>query len=450
MRTAQWRSMLTGRAGSPALPGHSRADVRETRSAVHPFAGTEDLSRSHFETQDSIELGQPVGGRAQSALDPRTSRRDLERASGKAGSRYRFAPRVLSGRDGYSERSRSRRWGKSLRSMRGRRGFLPTCTPARACRPSRMASSCARRSPRPLRSRCRRRIAGAIAPKGFELGGAPPRPIDACGEFRHRLRRYRRLGYARQRGRRPGRLAATSRALGRDLCALSQEPGDEWKNTVVVVLSEFGRTFQREQQSEARPRAQLRPLILGGSIAGGRIAGAQLKIAPGTLFQDRDFPVLNEYRACSPDCLRGCGRSHRTRFKPSFLRPRLLICRSYDRSFSTGEGSMQLRTAALAIILKLSTTPSRAGAASKAAPDLSGDWVAEFTLTGTSNRRTRLFPLHSAADRQHANRHVAQHIGHRLHRQRQDRSAPEHRARQHLHGCSEVGRDGRHSTRAQG
>ena len=27
-----------------------------------PFAGTEDLSRSHFETQDSIELGQPVGG----------------------------------------------------------------------------------------------------------------------------------------------------------------------------------------------------------------------------------------------------------------------------------------------------------------------------------------------------------------------------------------------------
>src|ERR1700750_1467597 len=27
-----------------------------------PFAGTEDLSRSHFETQDSIELGQPLSG----------------------------------------------------------------------------------------------------------------------------------------------------------------------------------------------------------------------------------------------------------------------------------------------------------------------------------------------------------------------------------------------------
>ena len=28
-----------------------------------PFAGTHDLSRSHFETQDSIELGQPLDGR---------------------------------------------------------------------------------------------------------------------------------------------------------------------------------------------------------------------------------------------------------------------------------------------------------------------------------------------------------------------------------------------------
>src|SRR5271168_5306473 len=30
--------------------------------AFVPFAGTEDLSRSHFETQDSIELGQPLSG----------------------------------------------------------------------------------------------------------------------------------------------------------------------------------------------------------------------------------------------------------------------------------------------------------------------------------------------------------------------------------------------------
>ncbi len=30
--------------------------------AFVPFAGTDDMSRSHFETQDTIELGQPIAG----------------------------------------------------------------------------------------------------------------------------------------------------------------------------------------------------------------------------------------------------------------------------------------------------------------------------------------------------------------------------------------------------
>ena len=37
--------------------------------------------------------------------------------------------------------------------------------------------------------------------------------------------------------------------------------------------------------------------ILGGSINGGRIAGEQTKVERASLFQDRDYPVLNEYRA---------------------------------------------------------------------------------------------------------------------------------------------------------
>jgi hypothetical protein len=37
--------------------------------------------------------------------------------------------------------------------------------------------------------------------------------------------------------------------------------------------------------------------ILGGSVNGGRIAGEQTKVERANLFQDRDYPVLNEYRA---------------------------------------------------------------------------------------------------------------------------------------------------------
>jgi uncharacterized protein (DUF1501 family) len=36
---------------------------------------------------------------------------------------------------------------------------------------------------------------------------------------------------------------------------------------------------------------------LGGAISGGTIAGEQQAVGRGTLFQDRDLPVLNDYRA---------------------------------------------------------------------------------------------------------------------------------------------------------
>jgi uncharacterized protein (DUF1501 family) len=37
--------------------------------------------------------------------------------------------------------------------------------------------------------------------------------------------------------------------------------------------------------------------VLGGRVQGGNIAGVQQKIVRNTLFQDRDHPVLNDYRA---------------------------------------------------------------------------------------------------------------------------------------------------------
>src|SRR5450755_1608918 len=47
---------------APALRDTIGAMYLQRQVAFVPFAGTDDLSRSHFETQDSIELGQPVNG----------------------------------------------------------------------------------------------------------------------------------------------------------------------------------------------------------------------------------------------------------------------------------------------------------------------------------------------------------------------------------------------------
>src|ERR1700722_12460564 len=46
---------------APAVRDTIGAMYQQRQVAFIPFAGTDDLSRSHFETQDSIELGQPSG-----------------------------------------------------------------------------------------------------------------------------------------------------------------------------------------------------------------------------------------------------------------------------------------------------------------------------------------------------------------------------------------------------
>jgi uncharacterized protein (DUF1501 family) len=94
-----------------------------------------------------------------------------------------------------------------------------------------------------------------------------------------------------------GYLASRLDELGAGLAALAQEMGPEWRKTVVVVMSEFGRTF-RENGNRGTDHGHGTVFwVLGGGIAGGQILGEQVRVAQGTLFQNRDYPVLNEYRA---------------------------------------------------------------------------------------------------------------------------------------------------------
>jgi uncharacterized protein (DUF1501 family) len=74
--------------------------------------------------------------------------------------------------------------------------------------------------------------------------------------------------------------------------------GSEWSNTVVVVLSEFGRTFRENGNRGTDHGHGTVYWILGGGLrGGGRIAGEQRSLERASLFQDRDYPVLNDYRA---------------------------------------------------------------------------------------------------------------------------------------------------------
>jgi len=85
--------------------------------------------------------------------------------------------------------------------------------------------------------------------------------------------------------------------LGRGLQAFSSSLGAEWNHTVVVVLSEFGRTFRENGNRGTDHGHGTVYWVLGGSISGGTIVGEQRRLVQGGLFQDRDYPVLNDYRS---------------------------------------------------------------------------------------------------------------------------------------------------------
>jgi uncharacterized protein (DUF1501 family) len=93
-----------------------------------------------------------------------------------------------------------------------------------------------------------------------------------------------------------GNLANRLDELGRGLAAFSQELGPAWRDTVVVVVSEFGRTFRENGNKGTDHGHGTVYWVLGGSISGGRMLGEQVRVDAGTLFQQRDYPVLNEYR----------------------------------------------------------------------------------------------------------------------------------------------------------
>jgi uncharacterized protein (DUF1501 family) len=94
-----------------------------------------------------------------------------------------------------------------------------------------------------------------------------------------------------------GYLANRLEELGRGVAAFSEEMGSAWSDTVVVVISEFGRTFRENGNRGTDHGHGSVYWVLGGSVRGGRIAGEQVPVQPSTLFQNRDYPVLNEYRA---------------------------------------------------------------------------------------------------------------------------------------------------------
>jgi uncharacterized protein (DUF1501 family) len=94
-----------------------------------------------------------------------------------------------------------------------------------------------------------------------------------------------------------GYLADRLGELGRALAGFSEEIGPAaWRDTVVVTISEFGRTFRENGDRGTDHGHGTVYWVLGGGINGGRILGEQMKVEQSKLFQNRDYPVMTDYR----------------------------------------------------------------------------------------------------------------------------------------------------------
>jgi len=279
---------------TPAL-SNSIAPLYKNRQALFiPFAGTDDLSRSHFETQDSIELGQPLQG----AHDLRSGflARLATVVNGAEPISFTDSLPVCFRGDKDIPNISLKGAGKPVFDQR-QAGILSDMYAGHPLQAKVIDGLELRQEVgRTLEMQMKEASRDAISPKGFELEA---RRIGRLMRDQYRIGFIDVGGWDTHvnEGAAQGALANNIESLGRGLAALSQELGGEWRNTVVAVVSEFGRTFRENGNKGTDHGHGSVYWLLGGSINGGRIAGEQARVEKTSLFQDRDYPVLNEYRA---------------------------------------------------------------------------------------------------------------------------------------------------------
>ena len=265
--------------------------------AFVPFAGADDdLTRSHFDTQDTIELGQPVSG----SRDFRSG--FMSRLHGQLSGGVRPiaftddmplsfrggqpVPNVAIGRVG--KPGVDDREARLIQQMYQGQALAPAVAEGFEMR-SQVAGA--------LSGEMMAASRGAVSPKGFELAGRRVGRLMQ-GDYNLAFLDVGDWDTHVHQGSVDGYLGHRLQELGNGLAGFVDEIGPAaWNDTVVVVVSEFGRTFRENGDQGTDHGHGSVYWVMGGGIKGGRIVGEQVKLGPETLNENRDYPVLTDYRA---------------------------------------------------------------------------------------------------------------------------------------------------------
>lgn len=99
------------------------------------------------------------------------------------------------------------------------------------------------------------------------------------------------------------RLPPSLRMLDAGLVALKQGLGERWRQSAVLVVTEFGRTVRINGTQGTDHGTAGVAFVLGGGVAGGRVGGTWPGLTQRALFENRDLQPTNDLRAVAKGLL---------------------------------------------------------------------------------------------------------------------------------------------------
>jgi uncharacterized protein (DUF1501 family) len=103
-----------------------------------------------------------------------------------------------------------------------------------------------------------------------------------------------------------GRLSQLLGALDDALAAIKANMGPAWRDTVVALATEFGRTARINGTDGTDHGTATIAILVGGALKGGRVIGDWPGLKPAELYQNRDLKPTTDLRAV----LKGVLRDH--------------------------------------------------------------------------------------------------------------------------------------------
>jgi uncharacterized protein (DUF1501 family) len=276
----------------PALPGLHAMYAGGELLVVHAVAGS-DRSRSHFIAQDSLELGGHYGitsgwlnraaglvpshARAEPALAVGPEVPLLLRGPTRVGSWMPQGPQHGTP-DFYAALSALHEHdpltGPVIATALRERGFTAETLAGSQVPPDKMAFP-------------------ALCVSAGRLLAAPDGPRFAALE----------LGGWDTHAGQVKRMPHVFKPLDDGLVALKAGLGDAWRQTAVLVVTEFGRTVRMNGSFGTDHGTGTVAFLLGGRIAGGRVAGDWPGLAQDRLFENRDLQPTTDVRSVAKGLL---------------------------------------------------------------------------------------------------------------------------------------------------